>query len=217
MAKAHGSALQDTWSDTTEYFSSLDLSHGNYLNLASKWLDHSLKKTDHFKLRLVLHVACCRTNDTQLKISTVDPSEPRRPLMTPTSLRFWNTWNTSLWVIIASLRPFPPAEYEDYTGVWKASDWYSDFVIVQSKIDGLDNRSDYIIIGDALSAMMARWIEDLSNDLSDSREPPFSIHHPDLSVDNIFADEQFNITCVIDWAFNFSVPLSMLFTAPGLS
>jgi len=42
------------------------------------------------------------------------------------------------------------------------------------------------------------------------------IHHPDLSVNNIFVDEEFNITCIIDWAFCSTVPLSILLTAPGL-
>ncbi len=38
-----------------------------------------------------------------------------------------------------------------------------------------------------------------------------------LQVDNIFVDEEFNITCIIDWAFCFSMSLSILLTVPDLS
>ena len=107
-------------------------------------------------------------------------------------------------------------EYDDYAGFRKASDWWSDFVTVQSKIDGSDNRTDYVIAEEMLSEMITRWTDDVSKFLLNDRKHRFSIHHPDFSVDNIFVDEDFNITCIIDWAFCSSVPLSMLLTAPGL-
>ena len=107
-------------------------------------------------------------------------------------------------------------EYDDYAGFRKASDGWSDFVTVQSKIDGSENRSDYVIAGEVLSEMITRRTNDVSNILLNDRKYRFSIHHPDFSVDNIFVDEDFNITCIIDWAFCSSVPLSILLTAPGL-
>ena len=55
--------------------------------------------------------------------------------------------------------------------------------------------------------------EELSDKLLDSRKPSFSIYHSDLSINNIYVDEHFNITCIIDWAFTSSVPFSMLLTA----
>lgn len=101
--------------------------------------------------------------------------------------------------------PIPArSEYNDYAGFRKASDGWSDFVTVQSKIDSSENRSDYVIVGEVLSEIIT-----LLNDR-------FSIHHPYFSVDNIFVDEDFNITCIIDWAFCSSVPLSILLTAPVL-
>ena len=113
--------------------------------------------------------------------------------------------------------PIPArSEYDDYAGFRKASDRWSDFVTVQSKIDGSDNRTDYVIAGEVLSDMITRWSNDVSNTLLNDRKYRFSIHHPDFSVDNIFVDEDFNITCIIDWAFCSSVPLSILLTAPGL-
>jgi len=95
----------------------------------------------------------------------------------------------------------------------KASDWWSDFVTVQSKIDSADNRADYVIAGEILSETITDWAEDLSEG---DHEHRFVLHHPDLSVNNIYVDEDFNITCIIDWAFCSAVPLSMLLTAPGL-
>ena len=113
--------------------------------------------------------------------------------------------------------PIPArSEYNDYAGFRKASDWWSDFVTVQSKIDSSENRSDYVIAGEVLSEIITRRTNDISNTLLNDRQYRFSIHHPDFSVDNIFVDEDFNITCIIDWAFCSSVPLSILLTAPGL-
>lgn len=113
--------------------------------------------------------------------------------------------------------PIPArSEYGDCAGFQKASDWWSDFVTVQSKIDGSDNRTDYVIAGEVLSEMIASLTNHASKFPSNDPEHRFPIHHPDLSVDNIFIDEDFNITCIIDWAFSSSVPLPILLTAPGL-
>ena len=113
--------------------------------------------------------------------------------------------------------PIPArSEYGDCAGFRKASDWWSDFVTVQSKIDGSDNRTDYVIAGEVLSEMIASLTNHASKSPSNDPENRFPIHHPDLSVDNIFIDEDFNITCIIDWAFSSSVPLPILLTAPGL-
>ena len=113
--------------------------------------------------------------------------------------------------------PIPArSEYDNYTEFRKASDRWSDFVTVQSKIDSSENRTDYIIAGEVLSEIITSWTNDVSKAVLKDRKYPFSIHHPDFSVDNIFVDDDFNITCIIDWAFCSSVPLSILLTAPGL-
>ena len=62
---------------------------------------------------------------------------------------------------------------------------------------------------------MTGWADDLLNVLGD-HEHRFAIHHPNLSVNNIYVDEDLNITYIIDWAFCSAVPLSILLTAPGL-
>ncbi|KAL9609990.1 MAG: hypothetical protein Q9167_005263, partial [Letrouitia subvulpina] len=83
-------------------------------------------------------------------------------------------------------------------------------------IDSSGNRVDYVTVGDVLYDLTKNWTGDFSNDLFDDSEPRFAIYHPDLSVNNIFVDEEFNVTCIIDWAFSSTVPLSTLLTAPGL-
>ncbi len=65
--------------------------------------------------------------------------------------------------------------------------------------------------------MITKWTHDLSDNLLRNDQRRFVIHHSDLSVNNIFVDEEFNITCIIDWAFCSTVSLFILLTAPDLS
>jgi hypothetical protein len=101
-------------------------------------------------------------------------------------------------------------EYQSYIQYQNASLLWNDFVCVGDKFDSSKNRLDYVVLADAL------------RDILQKLEPPavnpgtFPLCHPDLSADNIFVDEDFNITCLIDWAFASSVPDFMLFTMPGL-
>jgi hypothetical protein len=44
----------------------------------------------------------------------------------------------------------------------------------------------------------------------------FPLCHPDLSTSNIFVDGNLNITCIIDWAFASTVPVSTAIMTPGL-
>jgi hypothetical protein len=77
------------------------------------------------------------------------------------------------------------------------------------KIDSADNRLDYMIAADALRDIVPK-LE------FPTVIPTFPLFHPDLSVNNIFVDNDYNITCVIDWTFASSVPESMLLAHPGL-
>ncbi len=87
---------------------------------------------------------------------------------------------------------------------------------MQSKIDSSDNRADYLIAGEILAEKITKWPDDMPEVLLSYREHRFAIYHPDLNVNNIFVDEELNITCIIDWAFCSAVPLSILLTPPGL-
>ena len=110
--------------------------------------------------------------------------------------------------------PIPAAdEYDDDVQFRDASNWWSDFVTVQSKIDSSDNRADYVIAADILSEIITSWFNE---GVRDACEPRFALHHADLNVNNIYVDKDLNITCIIDWAFCSAVPLSMLLMAPGL-
>jgi serine/threonine protein kinase len=87
---------------------------------------------------------------------------------------------------------------------------WNDFVAVRGKTDSSDNRLDYIIVGDALRDIVRKL------ELLTVNSETFPLCHPDLSVNNIYVDDDYNITCIIDWAFASSIPESMLLTTPGL-
>ena len=80
-------------------------------------------------------------NDTYLEISIVNLSNLREIItMFMSSIGSSLIFCTFSWI----------SECGDYARFWEASDWLSDFVILQSKIDGSQNMSDYIVAGDVL-------------------------------------------------------------------
>lgn len=89
-------------------------------------------------------------------------------------------------------------------------DLWNDFVTVGCKIDSSDNRLDYIIVSGGLRDITRRL------ELHPLNPGSFPLCHADLSVNNIYVDDDYNITCIIDWAFSSSVPENMLLTPPGL-
>ena len=94
-------------------------------------------------------------------------------------------------------------QYESAVNLW------NDFVTIGRKIDSSDNRLDYIVAADAL--------RDVIQEFEPAIYPEtFPLCHPDLSFNNIYVDEDYNITCIIDWAFASTIPESMLLTPPGL-
>lgn len=44
----------------------------------------------------------------------------------------------------------------------------------------------------------------------------FPLRHSDRSVNNLYVDDDLNITCVIDWGFSSSVPFTELLTTSGM-
>ncbi|OOF98680.1 hypothetical protein ASPCADRAFT_504297 [Aspergillus carbonarius ITEM 5010] len=101
-------------------------------------------------------------------------------------------------------------DYDSRTHYESAVDLWNDFVTAGRKIDSSDNRLDYIIAGDALRDIIRKCEQ------SAFESETFPLCHPDLSVNNIYVDDDYNITCLIDWAFASSVPEAMLLAAPGL-
>lgn len=90
-----------------------------------------------------------------------------------------------------------------------ACDLWNDYVAVGCKIDSADNRFDYIIAGEALRGLISKWQQGLPSS-------SFPLCHPDLSVNNIYVDNEHNVTCIIDWQFCSSVPEGMVSIPPGL-
>lgn len=88
-------------------------------------------------------------------------------------------------------------------------DQWNDFVTIGRKIDSAENRLDYMIAGDILRDIVRNF------NLPVIKPGTFPLCHPDLSV-NIFVDDDYNISCIIDWAFSSSIPESMLLAPPGL-
>ena len=114
------------------------------------------------------------------------------------------------------LAPVPiPDEYNTYNDYLSATDRWNDFVTKGSKIDSGKNRLNYIILGQLLQDMIPSLVEEstLSPASLDAKYP---LCHPDLSVNNVFVDDDCNITCIIDWASSTSVPFSALLATPGL-
>ncbi len=93
------------------------------------------------------------------------------------------------------LAPIPArSEYSNDAEFRKASDWWSDFVTVESKIDSSENRVDYVTAGEVLSDKMTDWIDDFSNGLSYGSETRFAIHHPDLSSKSVMFNKHLQHT-----------------------
>ncbi|KAI9733947.1 MAG: hypothetical protein M1834_002603 [Cirrosporium novae-zelandiae] len=102
----------------------------------------------------------------------------------------------------------------NYDTYRSATDRWNDFTTVGSKTNSGNNRLDYVIAG--------QFLQDMIPSLTKSHKTPksfgdgFPLYHPDLSTNNIFVDQDCNITCIIDWAFSSSVPVSTPLMTPGL-
>lgn len=115
------------------------------------------------------------------------------------------------------LRPIPLQEYVDFSRYKDACGKWNDFVILGDKIDCSPNRLDYVVVADLLSEIVAEWLKETPSICARSWHlRHFPLHHPDLSVNNVFINDQYQITCVIDWGFSSTVPLPVLLAAPGL-
>ncbi|KAI9670793.1 MAG: hypothetical protein M1817_003904 [Caeruleum heppii] len=107
-----------------------------------------------------------------------------------------------------------PDEYEGYNDYLAATDRWNDFVSTGSMIDSGENRLDYFIVGTLLEQVIPSLVQ--THTSPGGVETGFPLSHPDLSVSNIFVDNDFNVTGIFDWAFSSTVPSSTLLIAPGL-
>lgn len=104
-----------------------------------------------------------------------------------------------------------PSEYSSWTSFLFASDHWNAFATAGKKIDCSRNLLDYCIVGDL--------VEDMARTFSRDTMPgewAFPTRHPDLSVNNIFVDDDLKITWIIDWGFASPVPYAEPLTTPGM-
>lgn len=109
--------------------------------------------------------------------------------------------------------PVPvPEDYSNFAKYYTATDSWNDFVTLGGKVDSSMNRLQYCLasqlLRDSVIPSMVLPVSQLA--------PGFPLHHHDISLQNLFVDDDLNITCVIDWAFSSTVPPAQLLATPGL-
>ncbi|KAK0120437.1 hypothetical protein ONS96_010651 [Cadophora gregata f. sp. sojae] len=116
----------------------------------------------------------------------------------------------------AFFAPIPElGEYETLSSYRSAVSRWNHFVTVGAKIDGSKNSLDYCVAGHFLRQMIP-LITQQSFATAGNFGNAYPLSHPDISTSNVFLDSDFNITCVIDWAFSSTVPISTLLITPSL-
>ncbi|KAH9212384.1 hypothetical protein DL95DRAFT_447656 [Leptodontidium sp. 2 PMI_412] len=105
------------------------------------------------------------------------------------------------------LAPIPQAkDFETVSNYKSAVQRWNDFATVDCKINSSKNRLDYIA--------MAHLMRDIISSISIPQQK-YYLKPPDLTMSNIFIDDAFNITCIIDWTSCFTVPLLTLLITPS--
>ncbi|KZF19760.1 hypothetical protein L228DRAFT_241513 [Xylona heveae TC161] len=110
------------------------------------------------------------------------------------------------------IAPMPmPAEYQNNTDFTEVRGLWSAFIHVGLKGDNSYNRTDLVVAGDLMLECIGELTK-CSPRVTDG-QGRFPIYHPDLSANNFFVDDQYNITCVLDWSFASTAPMSVLVNA----
>ncbi|PQK14238.1 hypothetical protein BB8028_0004g11680 [Beauveria bassiana] len=106
---------------------------------------------------------------------------------------------------------FAPIPYEGDYSTWSsyraAANRWNDYVAVVAKVESSKNVLDFCLAGQVLQQMIPRI---------SMPEKSYTLFHPDLNLGNVFVDDEFNITCLIDWGSASTGPLSELLATPGL-
>ncbi|KAI4156828.1 MAG: hypothetical protein L6R39_000994 [Caloplaca ligustica] len=229
MSKARGTSLQQAWKDSSpndRYVSQAQKEKVVYqLGALTANLSHLRfdRAGSLFEEKGGFHIKRCLGRGLLMNERYTCEGIPRGPFLSEKEY-----YNAHLAAFIEHVKYLPLGhhcffapvptrnEFESQEEYSRATDWWNDFVTVQSKIDGSTNRVDYIVAAEILAQFMKNQPKSLLNLGWRLRDRPFAIQHPDLSANNIYVDEKFNIICVIDWAFSSAVPLPILLTAPGL-
>lgn len=109
--------------------------------------------------------------------------------------------------------PVPvPQEYDSFEKYCTATDRRNDFAALGGLVNSSENRLEYCLVSHLLQDLVVPAMTQ-----APSRSVPgFPLQHHDLSLENIFVDEELNITCIIDWSFCSTVPQAQLLSVPGL-
>ncbi|KAM3528035.1 hypothetical protein MY4038_006095 [Beauveria bassiana] len=106
---------------------------------------------------------------------------------------------------------FAPIPYEGDYLTWSsyraAANRWNDYVAVGAKVESSKNVLDFCLAGQVLQQMIPRI---------SMPEKSYTLFHPDLNLGNVFVDDEFNITCLIDWGSASTGSLSELLATPGL-
>lgn len=105
--------------------------------------------------------------------------------------------------------PIPdPFEYPHWTSYRQAVERWRTFCSIGDKVEGSENRLSFCIASQFLLEMIPHLA---------STNGKFVLSHPDLHLGNIFVDDEFNITSIIDWGSASSGPMVELLATPGLN
>ena len=103
-------------------------------------------------------------------------------------------------------------EYSSFAKYYTATDRWNDFATLGGMVDSSVNRLQYCLASQlARNSIIPRMVRPVSRS-----DPGFPLHHHDISLQNLFVDDDLNITCIIDWAFSSTVPPAQLLATPGL-
>jgi hypothetical protein len=111
--------------------------------------------------------------------------------------------------------PIPvPEEYSDFAAYHAATDRWNDFVTIGGLCDSSANRLQYCLASQLLQdSVIPSMVRPATTRPLVSG---FPLYHHDISTQNLFVDEDMNITSVIDWAFSSTVPPAQVLSTPGL-
>ncbi|CEJ93257.1 hypothetical protein VHEMI08862 [[Torrubiella] hemipterigena] len=99
-------------------------------------------------------------------------------------------------------------EYKSIDSYRAAGKRWNEFVAIGQKVDHSKNVLFYCIAG--------RFLLEMIPHLCLGTNKRFTLSHPDLHVGNIFVDDDFNITCIIDWSSTSSGPITEVLGTPSL-
>lgn len=99
-------------------------------------------------------------------------------------------------------------DYRSMESYVAANRRWNDFVAIGQKVDHSKNILLYSIAGQLLREIIPHLSSGLGNG--------FILSHPDLHFGNLYVDDDFNITCIIDWSSASTGPVSELLAIPSL-